>query len=206
MCYFNTCTGALGHPVTASWLVSFYADALGCPVTSSQLTSLCVGALEHPVTSSQLTFSDTVLQQFARGVLDHGIIWVIYRGWSRSTSLQETRMVASCFRLIGVGQQGLCHSGSVGLQWVASALVESMLQVVVCMEYAAGVGVAGATAGGLTAWVAGAGADVVGATSPMADVSGLTASGRCSLRSLWAHWYCPPPMTWTGMGHGWLLR
>ena len=41
----------------------------------------------------------------------------------------------------------------------------------------AGVGVAGATAGCVTAWVAGAGVDVVGATSLMADVSALTASG-----------------------------
>ena len=42
---------------------------------------------------------------------------------------------------------------------------------------AASVGVAGAKAvGGLTAWVAGADADAVGATSPMLDVSGLTAS------------------------------
>ena len=43
---------------------------------------------------------------------------------------------------------------------------------------AAGVGVAGAIAiGSLTAWVAGADIDAEGATSPMLDVSGLTASG-----------------------------
>ena len=43
---------------------------------------------------------------------------------------------------------------------------------------AAGVGVVGATAvGGFTAWVAGADVDTAGATLPMLDVSGLTASG-----------------------------
>ena len=43
---------------------------------------------------------------------------------------------------------------------------------------AAGIGVVGATAvGGLTAWVVGADLDVAGATSPMLDVFGLTASG-----------------------------
>ena len=43
---------------------------------------------------------------------------------------------------------------------------------------AAGVGVAGAAAvGSLTAWEAGAVVDAAGATSPMLDVSGLTASG-----------------------------
>ena len=43
---------------------------------------------------------------------------------------------------------------------------------------AAGVGVVGATAvGSLTAWVAGADVDEAGATLPMLDVSGLTASG-----------------------------
>ena len=43
---------------------------------------------------------------------------------------------------------------------------------------AAGVSVVGATAvGGLTAWVAGADVDAVGAILPMLDVSGLTASG-----------------------------
>ena len=43
---------------------------------------------------------------------------------------------------------------------------------------AAGVGVMGATVvAGLTAWVAGADVDAAGATSPMLDVSGLTASG-----------------------------
>ena len=42
---------------------------------------------------------------------------------------------------------------------------------------AAGVSVAGATAvGGLTIWVAGANADAAGATLPMLNVSGLTAS------------------------------
>ena len=42
---------------------------------------------------------------------------------------------------------------------------------------AAGIGVVGATAvGSLTAWVAGADVDAAGATSPMLDVSGLTAS------------------------------
>ena len=42
----------------------------------------------------------------------------------------------------------------------------------------AGVGIAGATAvGNLTAWVAGADVDADGTTSPMLDVSGLTASG-----------------------------
>ena len=43
---------------------------------------------------------------------------------------------------------------------------------------AAGVGIAGATAvGNLTTWVAGADVDVAGATFPMLDISGLTASG-----------------------------
>ena len=43
---------------------------------------------------------------------------------------------------------------------------------------AACVGVAGATAvGGLTAWVVQADVDAAGATSPMLDVSGVTASG-----------------------------
>ena len=43
---------------------------------------------------------------------------------------------------------------------------------------AAGVGVADSTAvGSLTVWVAGADVDTAGATSPMLDVSGLTASG-----------------------------
>ena len=43
---------------------------------------------------------------------------------------------------------------------------------------AAHVGVAGATAvARLTAWVAGADVDAAGATSPMFDVSGFTASG-----------------------------
>ena len=42
---------------------------------------------------------------------------------------------------------------------------------------AAGVGVVDATAvGNLTAWVAGADVDAAGATLPMLDVSGLTAS------------------------------
>ena len=43
---------------------------------------------------------------------------------------------------------------------------------------AADVGVVGATVvGGLIAWVAGADVDTAGATLPMFDVSGLTASG-----------------------------
>ena len=43
---------------------------------------------------------------------------------------------------------------------------------------AAGVGIVGVTAvDGLTAWVAGADVDAAGATVPMLDVSGLTASG-----------------------------
>ena len=43
---------------------------------------------------------------------------------------------------------------------------------------AAGVGVAGVTSlSNLTAWVAGADVDAAGATLPMLDVSGLTASG-----------------------------
>ena len=42
---------------------------------------------------------------------------------------------------------------------------------------AAGVGVAGSTAvADLTAWVAGTDVDAAGATSPMLDVSGLTAT------------------------------
>ena len=46
---------------------------------------------------------------------------------------------------------------------------------------AAGVGVVGAIAvGSLTAWLAGADVDVACATSPMLDVSGLTASGSGS--------------------------
>ena len=43
---------------------------------------------------------------------------------------------------------------------------------------AAGVGVVGVRAvGSLTSWVAGADVDAAGATPPMLDVSGLTASG-----------------------------
>ena len=43
---------------------------------------------------------------------------------------------------------------------------------------AAGIGVVGTTAvGNLTTWMAGADVDATGATSPMLDVSGMTASG-----------------------------
>ena len=55
-------------------------------------------------------------------------------------------------------------------------------------------GVVGATAvNGLATWVAGADADATGATSPLLDVSGLTASGWHSQMWSWAHLYwCRP--------------
>ena len=62
--------------------------------------------------------------------------------------------------------------------------VVNVLQAELCMEFcsvaagAASVSVAGATpVGGLATWVAGVDADTAGATSPMLDVSCLTASG-----------------------------
>ena len=60
------------------------------------------------------------------------------------------------------------------------------------------VGVVGVTAvGSLSAWVAGADVDAAGATLPILDVSGLTASRWCSQMWSWAHLYYPPLKTWT---------
>ena len=93
-------------------------------------------------------------------------------------------MVASCFELIGIGQQGLCHSGCRGAPVDGICVCcgkhtvgRALHGVCSVAAGAAGVGVAGATAvGDLTTWVAGAGVDAAGATLPMLDVSGLTAS------------------------------
>ena len=46
-------------------------------------------------------------------------------------------MVASCFELIGIGQQGLHQSGSEKLRWMASVfVVANVLQVELCTEFA----------------------------------------------------------------------
>ena len=111
-------------------------------------------------------------------------------------------MVASCFELIGIGKQGLCWSGLEELQWMESVFILSECTVGralhgVC-SVAAGVGVVGETAvDSLTARVAGPDAEAAGATSPMFDVSGLTASRWCSQMWSWTSQYYPPPMTWT---------
>ena len=84
-----------------------------------------------------------------------------------------------------MGQQGLCQSGSEELQWMASVVhcgkctkCGAFHGICDVATSAASVGVVGATAvGSHTAWVAGTDVDAAGATSPMLDVSGLTASG-----------------------------
>ena len=140
----------------------------------------CAGTFCHIITDDYLRAQ--YLSGCTRGILGHSIIRFVCEGQSGSISLQEAWMMASCFELISVGQQGLCWSGLEGCQWMATVfVVVNLLQVELCMEFAvvgvAGVSVAGETAVGcLTAWVAGADVDVVGATLSMLDVSGLTAS------------------------------
>ena len=88
--------------------------------------------------------------------------------------------MASWFKLISTGQSGL-----EGLQWMAPVFLckctagRALHGVCSVAAGAASVDVVGATAvGSLSAWVVGADMDAAaGATSPMLDVSGLTASG-----------------------------
>ena len=137
------------------------------------------------------------------GNLGHGAIRFICEGQSRSVSLQKVWMVASCFKLISVNSWG-CVSQA----WrapvdgicvhCATHTADRTLHGFCSIDSgAADVVVLGATAvGSFTSWV-GADVDAAGATSPMMDVSGLTASGLHSQMWWQACMYCPPPMTWT---------
>ena len=72
----------------------------------------------------------------------------------------------------GLPVDGICVSCG---EHIAHAALHGVCSVAAGV---AGVGIVSATAvGGLTAWVAGTDVDVVGATLPMLDVSGLTTSG-----------------------------
>ena len=146
---------------------------------------IVTAVLVHPVTSSQIISNGTALQWLHRG---HS------GSWHHQVHLQGTVWVYISSRSLEGGfllQVDQCRTAGAVPVWLIGAPVDG---ICVCCDKctagralhgvcivgagAAGVGVAGATAvGSLSAWVAGADADATGATSPMLDVSGLTAFG-----------------------------
>ena len=99
---------------------------------------IVTAVLVHSVMSSQMTSEGYCTSSVLLGVFQvMASSSSSVEGQSGFISLQEAWMVASCFELIGIGQLGLCWSGSEGFQWMVSVfIVVNVLQAELCMEFA----------------------------------------------------------------------
>ena len=93
-------------------------------------------------------------------------------GWSSAEHLQISLECSMVVLAVGTAGCGLGVAGATGA-------------------------VAGAAGAGLTGNNPGEDSGVAGAMSVLTGMSGLTASGWWSWMWSCAHWYWPPPMTWT---------
>ena len=161
-------------------------------ITDDFIVCRCTGTSSHIITADFKHMPGAVWVRASSGPslrVGLGLHLFIKPGWqltALSRMARESRCCASQLWCDWLWTGRCVHSGC--LLWCVG--IAGMGAV------AADWGVAGATHGtGCITWVAGRCVGV--AMFVVMCLSGLMASRWCLQMWSWAHWYCPPPMTWT---------